>query len=586
MTEVIQDRLRELEVKSFRGIPHSLHIDFSRPGQLPSSMIIFGANGSGKSSIIDAIEFAFFGQLGGMQNLGTRIYPRIKSMAVDSSPEVTISLSGGASISRKAVIQEDGTFKNVVEAKGIRSGTPFILRRADIMRFYDTSSLQRQLLFSKFFSTDGSGPKNREELLDELDAGLVDVKNKVAEKQQQLADILGVSLENVLHKEREIDDVIREKLHGGLNKDARNRITRRGIKVKTSGYSQGQINRIMVLHSELVQLYKERRELKSSRRKRSSTAKLLPFGVGRSHLQESMLDVGTTLAAAFSLISGADFLSKIELRLGEETETSLRVEVILRNGSTCGPQEIFSEANLDLLAILIYLAVAKASLKPSSALILVLDDVLQSVDAAHRVRTAEHILREFGDWQIIFTAHDRLWFEQLKQIFANSRMDVIPLVLDEWRFDGGPLIKGIQRSSSAELSWVIGNGEPPTIAAKAGQILEQDVQELSWTLPVKIDRRRDDRYELGILWPRVCSALSKSTLASITEEVNRWFVLRNLVGAHYNEWASSAERSDIIAFANSVLALHSSIYCGECMTFVSNLGNGNYSCRCGKTEFH
>ena len=60
----------------------------------------------------------------------------------------------------------------------------------------------------------------------------------------------------------------------------------------------------------------------------------------------------------------------------------------LKNNQTADPLGLFSEANLDLLAFLIFLAVAKEAAERGQARLLVLDDVLQSVDAVFRARVS------------------------------------------------------------------------------------------------------------------------------------------------------------------------------------------------------
>lgn len=50
-------KISKLYIHSFRGIPNELNVDFTNKHGKPMSVIIHGDNGSGKSSIIDAIEF-------------------------------------------------------------------------------------------------------------------------------------------------------------------------------------------------------------------------------------------------------------------------------------------------------------------------------------------------------------------------------------------------------------------------------------------------------------------------------------------------------------------------------------------------
>ena len=50
-------KLSSINISKFRGIPSDLNLDFTNIAGEAVSIIIFGDNGSGKSSIVDAIEF-------------------------------------------------------------------------------------------------------------------------------------------------------------------------------------------------------------------------------------------------------------------------------------------------------------------------------------------------------------------------------------------------------------------------------------------------------------------------------------------------------------------------------------------------
>ncbi len=85
------------------------------------------------------------------------------------------------------------------------------------------------------------------------------------------------------------------------------------------------------------------------------------------------------------------------------------------------PVEVFhnflNEARLTALAISIYLAIIKkqyALLENNSLKILVLDDLLVSLDMSNRLNLLEILKTEFSDFQIFFFTHDKGFFEILK----------------------------------------------------------------------------------------------------------------------------------------------------------------------------
>ena len=50
-------KIKNIEINAFRGIPDILKLNLQG-----NSLLLYGENGTGKSSIVDAIEFFFTGQ--------------------------------------------------------------------------------------------------------------------------------------------------------------------------------------------------------------------------------------------------------------------------------------------------------------------------------------------------------------------------------------------------------------------------------------------------------------------------------------------------------------------------------------------
>jgi hypothetical protein len=114
---------------------------------------------------------------------------------------------------------------------------------------------------------------------------------------------------------------------------------------------------------------------------------------------------------------------------------------------SCDPRAFLSEGHLDSLGLCLYLATVR-TFNPTGTL-LVLDDVLTSIDKDHRHRVAELLFEEFADFQLVLTTHDEHWFGIL-QSKAQARGDQGKWLFKRivrWTLELGP------ESAAFESTW-------------------------------------------------------------------------------------------------------------------------------------
>ncbi|MFD1641788.1 AAA family ATPase [Halohasta litorea] len=117
------------------------------------------------------------------------------------------------------------------------------------------------------------------------------------------------------------------------------------------------------------------------------------------------------------------------------TETGADLQKEFYDAGEYPPHSVFSEGHLDSLGLCLHLALADYLQQDEKSLLL-LDDVVMSVDQNHRLEIARMIAEEFAeDYQVIITTHDELWAEQLSSQGALKGGPQIRL--KEWSFDGG-----------------------------------------------------------------------------------------------------------------------------------------------------
>ncbi len=104
------------------------------------------------------------------------------------------------------------------------------------------------------------------------------------------------------------------------------------------------------------------------------------------------------------------------------------------------PRAFLSEGHLDSLGLCLFLAAVRIFNHPGS--LLVLDDILTSIDKEHRRRVGELLFTEFKDFQIIMTTHDQHWYELLQSSVCAMGLQKQwqYIQINDWTLDSGSIL--------------------------------------------------------------------------------------------------------------------------------------------------
>jgi hypothetical protein len=255
------------------------------------------------------------------------------------------------------------------------------------------------------------------------------------------------------------------------------------------------------------------------------------------------------------------------------------------HGQSENPLLHHSESHLDTLGLCYFLALRRraADREPDFKL-LVLDDVIYSVDAAHRSRFTGILGKYFSDHQVILTTHDQIFFHKLRQAFGGAEVEY--RMFTNWSIERGPVCMDstmdIDRVCCKEVREC---KSPDELAGACGRFFEMFLRQITERLKISVVAKFETRYEINDLWPPTLSKLSKrksfiaaneSTIAKIDE--NRW--VRNECGAHYNESATPPSPSEILDLAEGLAELYAVTHCEKCSQYVSRQTNGDWRCNC------
>jgi hypothetical protein len=167
-------------------------------------------------------------------------------------------------------------------------------------------------------------------------------------------------------------------------------------------------------------------------------------------------------------------------------------------------------------------------------------------------------------------------------LFRHHGIQVLDKEIVRWHFDTGPLIQDGRVDRDQPLLDALETSDTVRICSAAGLLLEEICTHLSWALPISVQRKRGDKYELGDLWPGVLKILRKSSIKEVGESVDRWLHLRNALGAHYNEWARAASLEEARAFGESVVELYWAVHCDSCHRWLEAVSDRAWQCRCSQ----
>lgn len=168
----------------------------------------------------------------------------------------------------------------------------------------------------------------------------------------------------------------------------------------------------------------------------------------------------------------------------------------------------FSESHLDTLGLCYFLAARRLEAEDNNDFrLLVLDDVVHSVDSDHRERIARLLKEKFADHQLVIVTHDSVFYQRLR---ANLGSQFEYLYFTNWSLEGGPVrMQGstdIDRVTDPELR----NTKPPEeLAAAAGRFAEWLLMQLTERLQVAVPARFSRPHDIGNLWPALASKLKK-----------------------------------------------------------------------------
>jgi len=315
----------------------------------------------------------------------------------------------------------------------------------------------------------------------------------------------------------------------------------------------------------------------------------------------ALVSIATEVGRLFEVIHPGEGLNKISMLLDPSKRASLKMGATFMGVDGTPPQAYFSDSHLDTLGLCVFLALAARD-KPDET-ILVLDDILGSVDEPHVDRLIEMLYTEATKFRhCIITTHYRPWKQKFRWGWLqNGQCHFVELT--KWTpKDGIRVINSIPDVERLRQLLVETAPDPQLISAKSGVILEAALDFLTQLYQCQVPRRPENAFTLGDLLPAVNKKLRAAlivevmetdpagniqytctSLAPLLNELERIAQVRNVLGCHFSEISFNLLDADAIGFGNTVLQLAEALT-DEKAGWPRNGKSGSYWATSGETR--
>ena len=294
-------------------------------------------------------------------------------------------------------------------------------------------------------------------------------------------------------------------------------------------------------------------------------------------IRNALNQVSGDIDALYAKLHPGEPLNTIKLALKEGMQGSLDITANFETKVNVPPQAYYSEAHLDTLGICIFIAFAKKYAAPST--LVVLDDVLTSVDSVHLDRFIDFIDEQADSFgHVVMTTHYRPWRERFRfHQAASGHLHFIEL--KEWALSRGVL----HDQTKTTLGELKASLNPQTFdrqiaASRAGIFLERVFDFLTIKYQAKMPRKTAGDYTLGEFMgafqakhlkqmevekidPVTGVSAPRIALEPLFIAMEQFAWIRNQVGCHFNAGAAGASDADVRKFAEAVVALGDALVC-------------------------
>ena len=288
---------------------------------------------------------------------------------------------------------------------------------------------------------------------------------------------------------------------------------------------------------------------------------------------------------------------------GDEVTGAPEIEIQRRSGGTAhvrgkfhakavdDPRWVYSDGHLDTVGICVFLALRRFRAdrdKARDPMLMVLDDIVLSVDLRHGRRLLDLLKNRFSDHQVFILTHNGLFFDWCTERLPSYKRKAIA----RWTLETGPQL-GEYLSTIEHIEEQIKSATSPKLLAQAVMnLMDEWLAEARFAYALPVQARLGEEYTLTEIWLPFCSRMKDvektmktplGRLRPLVDELVDLPRMRNRLAAHDNEFAKEYPLGTVQDTAKRAIELVRTLYCAACTKFAVGVPNSNEPeiVRCG-----
>jgi recombinational DNA repair ATPase RecF len=256
------------------------------------------------------------------------------------------------------------------------------------------------------------------------------------------------------------------------------------------------------------------------------------------------------------------------------------------------PRWVYSDGHLDTVGICVFLALRRFRAdrdKTADHKLMILDDIVLSIDLSHGRRFLDLLRERFDDHQVLIFTHNGLFFDWCAQRLPKFKRKAIA----RWTLETGPQL-GEYLSALEHIEKQIETATSPKLLAQAVMnLMDEWLAQARFEYSLSIPAKRGEEYTLTEIWQPFQKRMKEmekalkapiGRLTPLLSELADLPQMRNRLAAHDNDFAKDFPLATVRDFAKRVLELVRLLYCTECTTFAIPMPNHEapetFRCKC------